>query len=134
MAASTSYRIAYEGRLPYDEYSAELGRTRVALSPFAWGEICFRDFECFLSGATLLKPDMNHLETWPGYYKPGVTYVPHAWDFSDFRLRANELLETPALCREIARSAQDRYLESLSDRGGERFAAHFAALIERAGE
>jgi hypothetical protein len=75
---------------------------------------------------------MGHLETWPDYYEPEATYVPHAWDFSDFQAKTNELLASPARCRGIARSAQERYLETLSDCGGERFAAHFAALIKSA--
>ena len=31
------------------------------LSPFGWGEICYRDFEAALNGMLLIKPDMNTL-------------------------------------------------------------------------
>lgn len=134
IAANTDYKVFYQGRLPYADYRAEMGRTRVAPSPFGWGEICFRDFECFLAGATLLKPDMGHLETWPAYYEPGVTYVPHAWDFSDFYQKVIELLDSPATCRRIAQVAQDRYLKTTSKAGGETFARHFSGLIEQAVE
>jgi hypothetical protein len=132
MAASGNYQIEYGGKLPYHEYRAEMGRTRVAPSPYAWGEICFRDFECFLSGATLLKPDMGHLETWPDHFEPDVTYVAHAWDFSDFQEKTRELLESPARCQRIARSGQKRYLATLSEPGGEEFAEHLAALVSKA--
>jgi hypothetical protein len=132
MATRTRHRIVHHGKLPYDEYRAEMQKTRIVPSPFGWGEVCFRDFECFLSGATLLKPDMSHLETWPAYYKPSVTYVPYAWDFSDFEEKVIGLLESPAISRRIAQAGQDRYLESLSAAGGEAFATHFAELIEEA--
>jgi len=132
MAANGEYKIVFQGRIPYHKYRAEMRQTLIVPSPFGWGEICFRDFECFLLGATLLKPDMSHLETWPAYYEPGVTYVPHAWDFSDFQNKVVGLLDSPATCQRVAQAAQDKYLESLSSAGGEAFARHVAALIQKA--
>ena len=106
--------------------------TRVVPSPFGTGEVCFRDFECFLAGAALLKPDMSHMESWPDYYEPGVTYMPHAWDFSDFQAKLTELLESQDLCRSIAQVGQNKYLESLSEAGGNAFAQHFSGLMRQA--
>ena len=31
-------------------------------------EINYRDYESFLSGSVLIKPDMDHVDTWPNYY------------------------------------------------------------------
>ena len=31
------------------------------MSPFGFGEICYRDFEAMLNGACLIKPDVSHL-------------------------------------------------------------------------
>lgn len=101
-------------------------------SPFGEGEVCYRDFECFLSGAALLKPDMGHLETWPNYYEPNITYAPYKWDFSDFQPALLELLESSEKRLSIARAGQERYLQSLSPAGGEAFALHFKELIEKA--
>ena len=47
----------------------ELSNSKIVLSPFGWGEICYRDFEAFKYGAALFKPDMSHLETWPDFYE-----------------------------------------------------------------
>jgi len=44
------------------------------------------------------------------------------------------LLESPSTCHRIAQAGQNRYLESLSPAGGEAFAQHFAALIQKAVE
>lgn len=75
--------VASEQRLPRHDYWQELGRSKIAVSPFGWGEICLRDFEAVLHGSLLIKPDMGHLQTVPDIYQPYVTYVPVRWDFSD---------------------------------------------------
>jgi len=51
------------GRLPREEYNRELLTARATLSPFGWGEVCFRDFEAVWSGSTLVKPAMAYVET-----------------------------------------------------------------------
>ncbi|MCZ6834528.1 MAG: glycosyltransferase [Planctomycetota bacterium] len=61
----------------------ELCQSKACISPFGYGEVCWRDFEAIAAGAILIKPDMSHLETWPNIYQPYQTYVPVKWDFSD---------------------------------------------------
>ncbi len=56
---------------------------QAVLSPFGWGEVCFRDAEAVIAGAVLVKPLMDHVETWPDIYLPRETYMPVAWDASD---------------------------------------------------
>jgi hypothetical protein len=131
-AADHSYQIVYQGKLPYRDYRAEMQRTAIIPSPFGLGEVCFRDFECFLAGAALFKPDMSHLETWPDYYQPESTYIPYAWDFSDFEDKLLDLLETPEKRQRIARASQERYLHSLSPAGGEAFVEHLIGLLQKA--
>jgi hypothetical protein len=75
--------IATTDRIPPTEYQAELRRSRICVSPFGHGEVCFRDFEAILHGCLLIKPDMSHIETQPDVYIPWETYVPVQWDFSD---------------------------------------------------
>jgi len=72
-------------RVSKKHFQQELKRSKTVLSPFGWGEVCFRDFEAFAYGATLLKPSMSHCETWPGVYLENETYVPIKWDFSNLR-------------------------------------------------
>ena len=31
------------------------------ISPFGWGEICFRDFESIILGKLLIKPNCDHI-------------------------------------------------------------------------
>ena len=57
------------------------------ISPFGWGEICFRDFESIILGKLLIKPNCDHIITWPNIYQDNM-YVPIDWDASnlDFAL------------------------------------------------
>ena len=131
-AKGTGWNVAHSGRLPYREYREEMRRSKIVLSPFGFGEINIRDIECFTDGAALVKPDMTHLVTWPDYFEAGVTYAPHAWDFSDFEITLDTLLAKPEERLAIARAGQTRYLQSLSDEGETAFADHFQGLLERA--
>ena len=46
-------------RVPVDEYYREMCGSRICVSPFGYGEICWRDFEAILCGCLLIKPDMS---------------------------------------------------------------------------
>ena len=123
-----AYQILYGAKVSYSEYRSEMANCRIVPSPFGWGEVCFRDFECFEAGAILLKPSMEHLETWPDYYVPNVTYVPFAWDFSDFILKIIELLENPCRYQSIAAEGQKRLFQN-TVLGAHGFVEHFLNLI-----
>ena len=67
------------GRISSWKYTKELSKTIAMISPFGWGEICYRDFEAILNKNLLVKPDMKHLETWPNIYKD-EHYFKIDWD------------------------------------------------------
>jgi len=66
-----------------NNYHKELKNSKMTFSPFGWGEICYRDFESFFAGSLLIKPSMEHLETWPNLYIDGKTYISCKWDLED---------------------------------------------------
>jgi hypothetical protein len=70
-------------RVSPEEYYEEMIRSKICVSPFGYGEICWRDFEAILCRCLLVKPDMSHVETNPDIFRPYETYVPVLWDFSD---------------------------------------------------
>lgn len=70
-------------RVPQDLYYEEMRSSRICVSPFGYGEICWRDFEAILCRCLLLKPDMSHLRTEPDIFRPFETYVPIRWDYGD---------------------------------------------------
>lgn len=81
------------GRVAKRQYRREIRRVQAVLSPFGWGEVCFRDVEAVRNGAVLVKPTMDHLETWPDLYRPKETYVPVSWDGSDLIETVDALLK-----------------------------------------
>lgn len=71
------------GKVSRGEYLRELEQSKISVSPFGWGEICYRDFESMYSQAILFKPDVSHLKTFPDFFNNNETYIPLRWDLSD---------------------------------------------------
>ena len=109
------------GKVSYSKYIKDLRKSKVSISPFGLGEITLKDFDTIIAGACLIKPDMSHLETWPNLYQEDKTYVACNWDFSNLREKVFSLLDNPRLRYDIAREAQQRYID-LIDNGGIDFA------------
>lgn len=80
------------GKIPLKDYNKEVKDVKLILSPYGWGEVCFRDFEAILNGGVLVKPDMSHIETWPDIFVPNQTYIPVKWDGTDVIEKVDALL------------------------------------------
>lgn len=119
-------------KIPYKEYAAEIQSARMVISPFGWGEICTRDFEAFVNGATLIKPDMSHCETWPNVYIENKTYMPLDWDFNNFRAILDEYSVNPGKFQAIAKNGQELYmLYRSSKKAKDLFVKHILSFLER---
>ena len=106
-------------RMPTDKlsrrrYFAELRGSKIVVSPFGWGEITLKDFEVFLTGGLLFKPDMSGIETWPNLFVEGQTCAAHHWDLSDFEARLDAILADYPRWLQIAAEGQARYARHLS--------------------
>ncbi|MCL2186028.1 MAG: glycosyltransferase [Treponema sp.] len=97
------------GTVKQEQYYRELMDSKIVLSPFGWGEVCFRDFEAILSGALLLKPDMSHLVTWPNVYIPYETYIPLEWNGSDLMEKTKHYLDDEKERQRIVANAFEQY-------------------------
>ena len=97
------------------KYIKILKKTKIMISPFGWGEINYKDYESFLYGNLLLKPNIDHLETWPNLFKKNVTYIPFSWDLSNF----DKVLKDIEINFEdyigIAKKGQENYFGYLSN-------------------
>ena len=96
-------------------YMRELSRSRVVVSPFGWGELCWRDFEAMSRGCLLVKPDVSHLETWPDVFVAEETYAPVRWDWSDLREVVARYLDDEGERRRIAGNARRAYAACLRE-------------------
>lgn len=106
--------IFVTGRVPQNEYYKELFNSKIVLSPFGWGEVCFRDFETILTGGLLFKPDMSHLETFPNVYIPYETYIPLKWDGSDLLEQAQKYIQDDKERMRITKNAYEQYKNELA--------------------
>jgi hypothetical protein len=101
-----SYRVIIpQKRVSREEYYSEMLDSKICLSPFGFGEICWRDFEAVICGCLLVKPDMSHIETQPDIFKPFETYVPVRWDYSDVHERCSHYLTHAAERERIVKQA-----------------------------
>jgi hypothetical protein len=100
--------------IKYNDYISELINSKLCISPFGYGEVCWRDFEAILAGSLLIKPDMSHLVTKPNIYIPYETYVPINWDYSDLEEKCIYYIENQKERYKItsnARAVWDNFIQ-----------------------
>lgn len=117
-------------RLSRGAYIKEMGSTKTVIAPFSYGEITSRDFEAFINGCLLVKPNMDHMETWPDLYQSGNTYVNYDWDVEDLE----DILETIKTNYKeyihIARSGQTNYQNSIiGTQARDTFVTRFSNMV-----
>jgi hypothetical protein len=117
------------GIVPKKEYLTNMSESKFVVSPFGWGEICYRDYETFMAGAALIKPDMSHLETWPDLYIPDETYFPISWDIEKWKDEFNNILSDESSRKKIAEEGQKRFKNLWDENGMKYFSERFIKLI-----
>jgi hypothetical protein len=108
-------KIVSDGRVLRPKFFQELRRSKICFSPFGYGEVCWRDYEAFATGAILMKPSMDHLRVTPDVFVSGKTYLPLSWDLNDFEDKVYQTLadfpKTRAM-REEAFMVMNRWITS----------------------
>ena len=117
------------GKIPKKQYLKTMRSSKAIISPFGWGEICYRDFETFISGAALIKPKVDHLDTWPNLYKENNTYIPIPWKIEEWKEIIPNILDNRNNLLEIAENGQNAYKKIWSTQGNETFCEHFISMI-----
>lgn len=130
-ALANRYKVrAPRERVPLEEYYDELLRSRICVSPFGYGEFCWRDFESVLCGALLVKADVSHLRTEPNLFWPGETYVPVRWDYADLEAACAPYLADESRRQQVAERARLTLMNALQE---DWFVERFAHILHRAG-
>ncbi len=102
--------VCTAARLAWKEYMRELSLSKACLSPFGYGEVCWRDFEAIAAGAALVKPSMEHLQVVPDIYVRDETYLDVDWSFADLKAKY-EAIRDAALRDRLASNAAERWRE-----------------------
>lgn len=109
------------------QYLDEIGKSKICISPFGWGEICYRDFEAFLYGCVLVKPTVDYMDTFPNVFFGDKTYISTSLDMSDIRQRIQYTIDNYPMLKEIAVNGQNEYLKYITDKN--HLVDHFTAMI-----
>ena len=95
------WNVLAHGRVKRSKFFQELAQSKVVFSPFGYGEVCWRDYEAFATGAALLKPNMDHVTTFSNEFIADETYVSLEWDLSDFELKLDRVLNDDKYAQRI---------------------------------
>ncbi|MGI6377808.1 MAG: hypothetical protein ACOX0I_01925 [Bacilli bacterium] len=111
--------IVERNKISRKSYELNMRSSKFVISPFGWGEICNRDFEAFLFGSCLIKPTVNHLETFPNLFIENETYIPIDWDFQNFKkiLYFLSTAEGQSLGKNIAKKGNDLFVYYRKNKG-----------------
>jgi hypothetical protein len=113
------------------QYLRNVMHSKIAPSPFSYGDLNLRDFEALAFGAALLKTDVSYLETWPDFFTAHVTYLPFAWDCSDLETQCERLLDDTSLRLAIAEAGHERFRAVSTPEGMQKFCEYFVQQVER---
>lgn len=112
-------------------YYRELRTSKLVISPFGLGEITLKDFEVFLTGALLIKPDMSHMQTWPNLFQDNKTMLSFNWNLNNIQQRIEESISNYKELIDVAQYGQSRYREYLcGSEASQLFCDHFMKVIE----
>lgn len=89
-------------------------RSKIGISPFGMGELCYRDLELIQWGCLLIKPDMSKVITEPDFFKPMETYVPVKADWSDLNETIEKILGNYKDYLYIIQNAREQVVEKYS--------------------
>ena len=73
--------------LSLDDYNALLYRSKIVVSPWGWGEPCYRDYEAVIAGCILLKPKSDFIKSVCKIYEEDYC----TWTDPDFSSLANDI-------------------------------------------
>lgn len=80
-------------KYPLPVYDDLTRKSKIVVSPWGNGELCYRDFDAMWCGAVLVKPGSDHVRTQPQMFVEGVTYFECSPDWSDLPQVVDLILE-----------------------------------------
>ena len=110
---SETYNVV-KGQTSSEQFVEIMKRSKIGLSPFGMGELCYRDLELIQWGCLLLKPDMSKVITEPDFFKPMETYVSVKSDWSDLNETIHKVLDNFKDYQYIIDSARQKVVEMYS--------------------
>lgn len=91
-----------------------LNRSKIAISPYGMGELCYRDLEAIQHGCIMIKPYMDNILTEPNLFIANETYIPCKVDYSDLSDIITTILGNYKQYQYIAENARRRLIKIYS--------------------
>jgi len=110
---SNKYNIV-TGNFPSQESEEILKRSKIGISPFGMGELCYRDMELTKWGCLIIKPDMDRVIAEPNWLRANETYIPVKLDWSDLNETVEKILNNFKDYQYIIENARKRMTERCS--------------------
>ncbi len=117
------------GRLSNKQYKFIQDSSKISFSPFGWGELGARDYEIIGSGSLLVKPNIDHMKTWPNIFFPYESYVPLNWDFSNLDEVIETYISNEKKRTEVIINSQELHKQTINNQGMEKFCEWFLKQI-----
>jgi len=114
-------------KLPKQEYIDKMRQSKVALSPFGMGEVCFRDFELMQFGTIMIKPSMEHIQTIPNPYIAGKTYIPVKEDWRDLYNAVIQVVYDYENCQQVVHNFRREFKNQYT---AENFVTHWYNIFK----
>jgi hypothetical protein len=91
-----------------------LHRSKISISPYGMGELCYRDLESIQHGCIMIKPYMDFVITEPNLFIANETYIPCKVDYSDLPDIVENILGNYQDYLYIIENARKKLVESYS--------------------
>lgn len=101
----------YTEKVNQRKYYKLMRRSLAVISPFGYGEMCYRDYEAILNECLLIKPSISHLNNSQTLFVPMVTYIPINWEINDLELKINDIFNRHMEYKGIIYEAKKRLLK-----------------------
>lgn len=129
LAATTDICVSDQKRpLNEEEFFRRAHNAKIMVSPWGFGECCYRDAEAIMAGAVLIKPDTSHVRSEPDLLR-WPSCVTCKTDFSDLSSCVQHILDNLEQYQSHVRADQERLRQA---RSVETLTAQFKQLCEKA--
>lgn len=109
-------KIISGDKISNDDYISELRSAKISISPFGFGEHCYRDYESIICDALLIKPNVDYILSYPNLFIPYETYVPIDFDFKNLSATVNYYLENESERKRIVNNAKQKYKDFFNNK------------------
>ena len=116
-------------KVSIQRYYKTLMNSKVLISLYGWGEICYKEFEATICGCCFIMPDMSNIKTWPNIYQNEITYLPIKWDLSNLEDIYKKVIRNSDLRIKLVKNSQKEIQSVRNEIGYNYFLNIFERII-----